>query len=1248
MPEFLKPEQALRKATDLLKIKADEEEKNPEEAKNFKREQQALKILSEVIKNRKFRQWNPKFHPDIFKQYIELCVKLQKSYAAKEGLYSCKTMAQHQHPEELNNVIRYYMKLAKERIISAKKESKESLDSLKEVNDLDEYVTPETLLSAVTSAEDTDRADRQHLTPWVRFLWDCFRQCLDILRNNRNYEELYQHVAENACKFCVEYERNNEFRKLCDTLRQHLKMITDPSQHKVTGSRAQTQIILVSNKIEKNHQKSQEIQTLLRIKQLETAISLKLWQEAFKAIEDVYAIQQFTRRSVKAFAHQSRFKSEFLLHISRVLREAGQPLFHAASCHKIFQINQTMNKNITAKELSKLASRTVIATLAIPLNEKQHGLGRMLDMGNQALEKHQRLANILAYDGIPNRDQLVQDIQWRHVIRYVPDPLKNLFKNLEIEFNPLRLADRVEKCLNFMKSEENENRDILFPYLDQIHHVTASRVIKQISETYETIDFQRLLSLVPFYDKFELEQHILDAARCGDLRVKIDHAQQSVIFGSVFDPAPLCVQVSNDTGLGRIQGQQEKDWLNQHLNSVLTALTKASVMLRTEEDRQLQVENFQNAVKHFQKNDEKVVNMFSRRKNEIEVTKEEKEKQESERLKKKRHDKEKERLRREEDEAARIEKEKADREERYKVEKEESDKINYVTDKLNELKKDDKMLAWCEFLEPDDFMNMNENEVIDKQIEGARAMKIQMKKALSKAEEDCDFFERAMRQKATEVRKLSLSRRIKEENEHRQKSYNDMIERAAKQHASDLEFQAKFKHMNDFIGEFTLDISATAKEQYQYQYNQYSEMRKQAVQEKRQQFKEEFLEGERLCFEQQQEKARKVLVAYEKEESARKAREEMERHKKLEEEARLASIQKAKERAAELEKQERLAEEQRKNEENDWTEVSKPQERAPPQKSGMSFSERMAQKQAEGRWGGPTRGGSSRDTGPRDFPSRDAPRDFGRNDDRFDRNAPPRDFGNRGGFSRDDRPRGGFGRDDGPRGGFGRDDGPRGGFGRDDGPRGGFGRDDGPRGGFGRDDGPRGGFGRDDGPRGGFKRDDGPRGGFGRDDGPRGGFGRDDGPRGGFGRDDGPRGGFGRDDGPRGGFGRVDGPRGGFGRDDGPRGGFGRDSGSRAGFGREDGPRGGFSRDEGRRDDFSRNDMRAPPSRDFDNFRRNDNRDDRFAPRRDDNFGRGPRNDGPIRNNNNDDGNWRRSDKVESVAKPKEADSSGDGWTNVN
>merc|ERR1711982_160646 len=106
---------------------------------------------------------------------------------------------------------------------------------------------------------------------------------------------------------------------------------------------------------------------------------------------------------------------------------------------------------------------------------------------------------------------MVQDIQWRGVIRHVPEQLTNLYKCLEIEFNPSRLASRVEECIKWLKDEENNPyATILQPYVQQIQHVTASRVIKQVSTIYETIDFQRILSLVPFYSAFEIEQHILD------------------------------------------------------------------------------------------------------------------------------------------------------------------------------------------------------------------------------------------------------------------------------------------------------------------------------------------------------------------------------------------------------------------------------------------------------------------------------------------------------------------------------------------------------------------------------------------------------------------------------------------------------------------------------------------------------------------------------------------------------------------
>ena len=52
------------------------------------------------------------------------------------------------------------------------------------------------LLSAVSVEGNQDRNDRAILTPWVKFLWESYRQCLDLLRNNNSVEKLYQDVAQ--------------------------------------------------------------------------------------------------------------------------------------------------------------------------------------------------------------------------------------------------------------------------------------------------------------------------------------------------------------------------------------------------------------------------------------------------------------------------------------------------------------------------------------------------------------------------------------------------------------------------------------------------------------------------------------------------------------------------------------------------------------------------------------------------------------------------------------------------------------------------------------------------------------------------------------------------------------------------------------------------------------------------------------------------------------------------------------------
>ena len=52
------------------------------------------------------------------------------------------------------------------------------------------------LLSAVSGEDQQDRSDRAILTPWVKFLWESYRQCLDLLRNDSSVERLYQDIAQ--------------------------------------------------------------------------------------------------------------------------------------------------------------------------------------------------------------------------------------------------------------------------------------------------------------------------------------------------------------------------------------------------------------------------------------------------------------------------------------------------------------------------------------------------------------------------------------------------------------------------------------------------------------------------------------------------------------------------------------------------------------------------------------------------------------------------------------------------------------------------------------------------------------------------------------------------------------------------------------------------------------------------------------------------------------------------------------------
>lgn len=64
------------------------------------------------------------------------------------------------------------------------------------------------MLSSVSSEDAQDRSDRVLLTPWVKFLWEAYRNILELLRNNNRVEKLYHETAQSGTP-CFTFKLNS-------------------------------------------------------------------------------------------------------------------------------------------------------------------------------------------------------------------------------------------------------------------------------------------------------------------------------------------------------------------------------------------------------------------------------------------------------------------------------------------------------------------------------------------------------------------------------------------------------------------------------------------------------------------------------------------------------------------------------------------------------------------------------------------------------------------------------------------------------------------------------------------------------------------------------------------------------------------------------------------------------------------------------------------------------------------------------
>ncbi|CAL8299677.1 unnamed protein product [Merluccius merluccius] len=1030
---FQRPENALKRANEFLEVG---------------KKQPALDVLYDVIKSKKHRTWQ-KIHEPIMLKYLELCVDLRKSHLAKEGLYQYKNICQQVNIKSLEDVVRAYLKLAEEKTETAKGESQQMV---LDIEDLDNIQTPESVLLSAVSGEDTqDRTDRLLLTPWVKFLWESYRQCLDLLRNNSKVERLYHDIAQQAFKFCLQYTRKAEFRKLCDNLRMHLGQI----------QRHHNQ----STAINLNNPDSQSMHLETRLVQLDSAISMELWQEAFKAVEDIHGLFALSKKPPKP-----QLMANYYNKVSTVFWKSGNALFHACTLHRLYHLSREMRKNLTQEEMQRMSTRVLLATLSIPITPERTDIARLLDMDGIIVEKHRRLATLLGLQSPPTRQSLINDMVRFNLLQYILPEVKELYNWLEMDFHPLKLSGRVAKVLDWVRDQAEKESD-LQQYVPHLQSNTILRLLQQVAQIYQSIEFSRLASLVPFVDAFQLERSIVDAARHCDLQVRIDHSSRTLSFGS-----DLNYSTKEDSPVGPFLQNMPSEQIRNQLTAMSSSLAKAIQIIRPASLLQEREDQSQLAIAAYLKNGRKDHQRILARRQTIEERKERLESLNIQREKEELEQREAEMQKVRKAEEERLRQEAKEREKERIMQEHEQIKKKTVRERLEQIKKTELGAKAFKDIDIEDLEELDPDFIMAKQVEQLEKEKKELQERLKNQEKKIDYFERAKRlEEIPLIQKAYEEQRVKDmelwELQEEERISNMKVEREkALEHKQRMSRMMEDKE--NFVSKITAARSFIYEEKLKAFQERVVEEKKQRMEDRKRQRKED---RRTTFYRQKEEEAQRIH-----EEQLKKEREERDR---IEQEQREEEEREYQEKLQKLEEQERK--QRARQQEIEERERRREEERRVPEEKPAAKDWADKEESAAGGGGGSggwrkrTEGGGDSEWR-RPVPDREW-RSEGREEEREDR-GPRRgadDRAPRRGFD-DERPRRTLDEDRGPRRGADEDRAPRRGFDDDRAPRRGFDSDRGPRRGM-EDSRPR----RDDdwGPRRGGDEERGSR--RGMDDGPR-------------------------------------------------------------------------------------------------------------------------------------------------------------------
>jgi translation initiation factor 3 subunit A len=446
-------------------------------------------------------------------KFLDLCVEGHRKQYARQALLQYKLAAQNTSIPSIEKVLNHLIATAEAKLTTAIEKAREEISALPESpaveEDDDMPLQPTDMLydAFIDTAGDRERIERRLINPAQRFTWDAYDIALDISKGSDRLEAIYQSIAHRAFTFCKVHQRKTDFRRLCE---QRLrKDLANASKY----AHQQHAINLADPETLNRHLDT-------RFMQLETAVELELWQEAFRSVEDVHGLvagKKATKPSMMATYYEK---------LTQIFKADGgkqTAVFHAAAWARYFQYAER-----AGSVNDRAPGCVLLSALAVPLGE---------------VEQKQRLVALLNLPKMPSRDALVKDAAAKHLKR-VPAAIQELYRIIELDFQPLKACAQLKPLIESLGPEYQ-------PYLPALREVVLSRLFQELSQVYDSVALSHVLDLVKAFqgtswetDMAALEQFIMNASRRGDVAATIDHSSKAISFAPPAAPADRLSQLA--------------------------------------------------------------------------------------------------------------------------------------------------------------------------------------------------------------------------------------------------------------------------------------------------------------------------------------------------------------------------------------------------------------------------------------------------------------------------------------------------------------------------------------------------------------------------------------------------------------------------------------------------------------------------------------------------------------------------------